>query len=172
MIYKDKAGSVILPKGNGPWVLDGFEQPTVIKHVYVTPDGYFPRMRDIATIFGRSKREVEYKRMKRTNPKFDGWYKITNPTVEDVERALVEVNRLYRWFHNLEDNCSFCNEVDDLLNKEKCWLVSTTHDCESPGQEYHEINITYSYKGTDYTVTFEEWQCGVRLHLKKEGTTK
>lgn len=168
-MYKDKIG-IILPKREIPWVHDGYEQPTIIKHVYVTPDGYFPRMRDIATLFGKSKREIEYKRMKRTSPRFDGWYKINHPTVEDVERAIEEVNRMYRWFHILEDSCDLCNALDDSLFKEGCWLVSTTHNCGSDDQSIDEIKVTYSFKGTDYVVNLQDWFEGGSPHLQKEDT--
>ncbi len=156
---------VSLPKRTEPWIFNGKDQPKLIRAIFVTPDGYFPRMADITEIFGRSKREIEDRRIKRAGPKWDKWYKIASPTIEDVVKAIENVNRLYRWYHNLEDNCEVCNALDEELFKQNCWLVSTTHDCGS--DEYQNINavvIKYAFGGNDYKVTYADWVAGKAPH--------
>jgi hypothetical protein len=156
---------VVLPSSLTPWVYDGKEQPTIIKKVYVTPDGYFPRMRDLSTIFGNYRNDVDRRRMKNPKPKFSEWYVIHNPTLEDVQKALDNVNDLYVWTNYASDHCPICNALDDALFSEKCWLVSTTHDCAEDNQEVDEIEITYSYGGNDYSVNLLEWLIGSSPHL-------
>lgn len=167
MMYKTDNG-VVLPSSQIPWVYDGKEQPTIVKKVYVTPDGYFPRMRDLSTIFGNYRNDVDRRRMKRTGPEFAGWYVIEDPTLEDVEKALQNVNDLYVWSNYPSDHCGLCNALDDIFFKEGCWLVSTTHDCtEDDTQKVDDIEITYSYGGIDYTVNMFDWLLGANPHLQE-----
>jgi hypothetical protein len=164
MFYKENFG-VVLPKQEMPWILDGRDQPKSVKRVFVTPYGTFPRMSDITALYGRSKREVEDRRMKRTTPKFDGWYIIAEPTVEDVQKAIAFVNDKYVEFYSKQDNCEFCNSIDNALFADNCWLISTTHSCGGEECQYpYEMNITYSYKGVEFTVNLEDWLEGLAPH--------
>lgn len=163
MVFREGVG-VVLPKQNLPWILDGREQPKVIKKIFVTPDGFFPRMKDITALFGRSRREIEDRRIRHKSPKFKDWYVIECPTMNDILRAFRDVNRYYVQHHNKNDNCRVCNAIDEALFKEKCWLVSTTHNCETVSKDTEEIEITYSYAGEDYTVNLQDWLDGVTPH--------
>jgi hypothetical protein len=163
MYLKDNV--VLLPKQTMPWILDGKDQPKSIKRVFVTPYGTFPRMIDITNLYGRSRREVEDRRMKRTSRKFDGWYVIPKPTVEDVQKAIDFVNTKYVEVNHDSDNCEVCNAIDESLFRENCWLVSTTHTCATPeDQTPDDVEIVYSYNGVDYEVTLSNWLLGVTPH--------
>ena len=168
MEFKEGVG-VVLPESNSPWILDGGDQPKVIQRIFVTPDGYFPRMKDLTVIFGRCKRETYFRRIKHKGSKYVDWYVIENPTVEDVEKAFMEVNRYYIQHFKESDVCPICNSIDELLFKENCWLVRTTHECSEPSKTpakvmIEQTNVTYSYGGTEYTVTLSQLLDGVRLH--------
>lgn len=169
-MYINAEYEVILPKREIPWIYDGLEQPTVIKKVYVTPDGYFPRMRDIETLFGEASWKSAQRRIKNPNTKYDKWYAISKPTTDDVYKAIKNVNLWYRWFHILEDNCPFCTALDEALFKEKCWLVTTNHSCGYPHQDLDELEMTYSYNGLDYEVNIHEWIQGDSPHLKQDNS--
>lgn len=158
MIFIDN-GFVVLPAREEPWILDGREQPRVVQHVFVTPEGYFPRLIDLTNIFGRSKRELAYQKIKSTNDRWKDYYKILEPTVEDVEKALENVNRLYTWVNEKKDNCPLCNDIDDGFFEEKCWVFSIDHNCGEPDkrQEYKDIIIKYYYKGDYQRTTLADW---------------
>ena len=82
--------------------------------------------------------------------------------------AIDFVNVKYLEINRDSDNCDFCNKLDDALNKENCWLISTTHDCSEVGQPPEDIVIKYSYGGDDYTVSLVNWLKGDTPHLKGE----
>lgn len=172
MIYIDD-GVVTLPKREGPWILNGKTQPESIKHVFVTPDGFFPRMIDLTEIFGRSKRELAYRKMKSTEDRWSGYYRISNPTVEDVVKALENVNRLYSWVNEKQDNCPLCNDIDDGFFEEKCWILSTNHNCGEPDkrQSPDDILIKYYYKGEYQKTTLMDWYNDVSPHHLMEKTS-
>ena len=55
------------------------------------------------------------------------------------------------------------DQLDDLLFKESCWLIST--------KEIHDPSVasfTYLHRGYEYTLTLHEWRSGVRPHLSQE----
>lgn len=160
-MYLKKNIGVILPKQIHPYILDGKDQPKSIKRVFVTPEGYFPRMADITRIYGRSRREVEDRRIRNPRPRFTDWYIIRKPTVEDVEKALENVNRLYVEKFYESDHSPIANHIDDLLFKEHCWLLEVTNPSPT------NLLIEYAFNGDDYTVTYTDWLKGVRPHKEK-----
>lgn len=168
-MFEHKGIGVMLPKQAHPWILNGKEQPAWIKKVFVTPQGYFPRMDDITMIFGRSRREVDDRRMRRKGERWDAWYVIHEPTIEDVKKAIENVNELYISTRFDEDHCELCNSLDDELHKKKCWLLTCDHDCGEDELVHSEINFSYSYAGEEYTMNLSDYYNGETMtHLKVE----
>lgn len=158
---------VMLPRQPHPWILNGKDQPRWIKKVFVTPQGYFPRMDDLTMIFGRSRREVDDRRMRRKGERWDAWYVINDPTIEDVKKAIDNVNELYISSNYDEDHCGLCNSLDDDLHKKNCWLLTCDHDCGEDELEHREITFSYSYAGEEFTMNLQDYLDGDPLtHLK------
>ena len=151
-------------KRENPRILDGKIQHKDIQWIYITPLGLIPRSRDIATLLGVVKQTVNH-RVGYIDPKYKDWGIIHNPKRCQIDSATRNVNNLYTKHFYEQDSCSLCNAIDDLLFKEDCWLVDTTHTCGKCVQHMKDIQITYSYKGADYQVTLLGWYCGNRPHI-------
>lgn len=162
MYFQDQ--TVYLPERRFPYILDGKEQPKNLSRIFSTPDGLFPRMVDIATLFGENERILFYRRSANSRPKFKEFRVIHSPTLAEVEEAIENVNNLYTEMYSQVDNCPFGMCLDENLFKEQCWLVTTDYVVGVTLKAREDIRFTYAYNGVDYDCTYKQWLRGSRPH--------
>lgn len=102
--------------------------------LYVTPNGPYSVLRDIENDFGLYRKTI----LRRCGSKRVGlseWYVITGDTPLQVDEV-----------------CVYCDEVDDLLFGEGCWMTKVEHTHGEPLVDDDVIH--YLFKGKEYTVTY------------------
>ncbi len=156
-------GTALAVEKNVPLILDGNIQTYHAGWLYKTPLGILPRVDDVILLHGICLRTLA----NRLSISPVDWYVISKPTRIQKEKAMLNVNDLYTEYHSKRDHCEICNALDDQLFKEHCWLVDTAHECGDSSVIDVTFNFTYSYLGTDYTVTIDQWLEGLSLHLPK-----
>lgn len=162
-LYNEKDTSNAVP--DEFLILDGELEHHVVNGVYSTPFGLIPRVRDVMKLDNVSDQTV-LNRVSSTSPKYADWSRLVNPTQEQIDMAIENVNELYLIHFSKTDHCDVCNALDNALFREGCWLVSTTHLCgEHAGESFDDVDFLYSYGGIDYTVSLGDWLKGHSPHI-------
>lgn len=112
--------------------------------LWVTPFGCFTTLKQIQNITGLRVIQIQRK-LNSKRAKYSGWYVI------DGDSPL----------HPAED-CMYCDELDDSLFYEECWLCNVDHKHNEPLKDDDEF--TYLFNGKSYTTTVGQWEQGIRLH--------
>ena len=118
-----------------------------LEKLYVTPAGTFGSMKDLRKVIDVPRRTL-YGRFSNHRDTFKGWF------IMDEETPL-----------SVEDMCTYCDEVDELLFAEDCWLDCVGHIHSTAILE--DDTIAYLYKGFPYQVQYGSWLRGDRPHLIK-----
>lgn len=134
------------------------------KRLFNTPSGIFPKLVDVATKYNMFKSNI-HRRYINPSKNFKEWFVIHNPTKEQSQEAVDNVNAMYTAKYEEEDNCPVCNEIDDLIFKEGCWLLKVAHNHEDPDK--NKAVIHYTFRKDDYRVPYPEWVKGSRPHLNE-----
>ena len=64
---------------------------------------------------------------------------------------------------NIAEECSYCDQLDDMLFRENCWLENVEdhlHTTPILGKS----TINYLFKGLHYKITLDDWLSGCRPH--------
>ncbi len=134
--------------------------------VFNCPLGIYPKLIDVALRYGMFKSNI-HRRYANESEDFQEWHPIYSPTEEQQIQAINNVNALYIELYEESDNCPLCNEIDDLLFAEHCWVNTVRHDHAS--DDINNIKIYYSFRGKDYSVTYLDWVVdNIRPHLTGE----
>ena len=62
------------------------------------------------------------------------------------------------------EDCNSCDELDDSLFYEDCWLCHVDHVHGEPIKDTD--TFTYLYKGKTYETTYGLWLEGYRMHIE------
>lgn len=122
--------------------------------IYMTPLGPFEQFRHTARIFGICVKSLS-RRLQSKHPKYKDWYVIEGDIPDSLRDEV----------YYEEDTCQTCNRIDDLLFKEKCWLLKVDHDHKN--QRNKDVTVFYEYLGVINTVNYKAWMAGERPHLNK-----
>jgi len=136
------------------------------KRLFNTPEGPFPKLVDVAQLYGMYKSNIS-RRYSNQRENDTDWYIIENPTEEQSNQAIDNANMMYVAKYAAEDHCTLCNLVDDLIFPEDCWLIKVDHkhSVDELGYDVYNAMIHYCYAKKDYRVRYEDWILGVRPHL-------
>jgi hypothetical protein len=123
-----------------------------LKRLYITPLGIFRSMDDLSKVVDLQRRTL-YRRFKDNREAFKDWF-----IIRDDDDTLPPLG---------EDLCKQCDDIDDELFAEDCWLDRVAH---SHGTKLGANDtIVYLYKGEPYKITYSSWQLGARPHLINSG---
>lgn len=139
--------------------------------LYMTPLGPFRSWKQILDVYDLHPMTLS-RRIKSDSPIYRMWFPIKGQISPEVLKVADEIETTLQV---TEDTCPHCTAIDDLLFKEQCWLIRTTHDHMFPTpdednkelSELNDVTVYYSYAGVDYMVQLNEWLEGVRPHLKE-----
>lgn len=112
--------------------------------IYVSPYGVHEVLKELEKVSGEYRKTI-LRRFQSKRKYLEGWYVITG----DLEPQPDEL-------------CLHCDEIDDMLFKEDCWLERVNHNHSDPikGTDI----MTYRYKGVEYTEMVSRWKAGYRPH--------
>ena len=145
----------------------GYGEPPVegrYKRIYSTPKGLLPNLDDLVVAFDTHKSNLS-RRINNNSGKLRDWFVISDPTEEQCEEAIDNINSIILTKCREEDLCPICNMVDNMLFAEGCWLLRVDHDHNSA--DTSKAVIHYCYSRRDYKVSYQNWIKGVRPHEKK-----
>jgi hypothetical protein len=124
--------------------IDG--QNKYLGKVYVTPRGPYSVLKEVEREFGMYRKTI-LQRFKSKRANLAEWYVIEGNTPLQPEEV-----------------CDFCDEVDDVLFEQDCWLDRCYHEHNTPMED--ETVITYLFEGAPYKTTYGELTEGVLPHLR------
>ena len=154
----------MLDKGKRRYKGEGRQPPEDgFKRLYNTPIGPFPKLVDVAEMYGMFKSNVSRRYTSQTDPNTP-WYIIENPSEDQCDQAIDNVNEMFMAKYEAEDHCGLCNAVDDMIFKEGCWLLKVIH--EHGTTNIDNVIISYTYRRKDYRVTYLGWIAGERPHVR------
>ena len=114
--------------------------------LWVTPYGVFSTLKQVESATGLFRSTIISK-VKSKRASLQNWYVIDG----NSELSAAE-------------DCEFCDELDDSLFYENCWLCCVEHTHNTPLKEGNKIK--YLYKGNEYETTYGDWIKGYRKHLE------
>ena len=101
--------------------------------IYVTPKGPFNILKRVEEVFGMYRKTI-IQRFKSKRANLAEWYVIQGDTPLQPE-----------------EECSFCDEVDDVLFSKDCWMTKARHKHNTPMDD--DVIIEYMFQGTEYQIT-------------------
>lgn len=114
----------------------------------VTPKGPFCTLAEAALATGNYKTTVT-RRCESNKPIYQNWYYL-----EGIKGI------------NIAEECEYCDQLDDMLFKEGCWLENVEdHLHTTPILGSSTIN--YLFKGHHYQITLNDWVLGHRPHTNQ-----
>ena len=116
--------------------------------LYCTPMGPYETLKEVEELTGVYRKTLLRRFYSKTD-NFSDWYIIDGTT---------EITP--------SEDCPQCDEIDDLIFPEACWLCNVSH---KHGDEVTEQTVfTYLYSGVGYACNVGNWLNGMRPH-KEEG---
>ena len=112
--------------------------------LWVTPEGPFATLSEVEEVTGLHRKTL-LRRFKSKRVQFTDWYIISGST----ELTESEV-------------CEQCDELDDILFKEGCWLCNVEHTHGTPIEG--NTKFIYLFEGLRYESTLDEWNSGLKYH--------
>lgn len=121
--------------------------------LYVTPMGTFEILKRLEEFSGNYRKTL-LRRFQSHRKSLRGWYVIVGDTPLQHEEL-----------------CTQCDDLDNLLFAENCWLDKVVHNCDAPHDHDTPLKgdsiISYLYKGVPYSVAYGDWMNNRKPHIEE-----